>query len=140
MKLRSVTPARGLVLVGIFCRAQDVVQRKALRATSHRLAPPGITLRFVICHPTASASAANTTLEAEIRLHNDLFLLECEENMDAGKSPLYFRTVAQHYPNYHFYAKTDIDTYNLYFNLALALDTAPKCGLYMGQYRHYVTE
>lgn len=73
-------------------------------------------------------------------LHGDLMLLDCEESMDAGKSPLFFKTVLQIYPSYHYYAKMDIDTYCLYFNLALALDHAPKCGLYMGQYYHYITE
>lgn len=129
------------MLVGIFCRAEDLLERNLHRATSNRLAPPGVALRFVICHRAGvSQSSLELSLQAEATLHGDLLLLPCEENMDGGKSPLFFRTVAQQYPSYHFYAKTDIDTYNLYFNLALALDAAPKCGLYMGQYRHYITE
>lgn len=100
MKLPSVTYNQGLVLVGIFCRVEDVMYRNLRRITSHRLTPRGVTLRFVICN--SSTSYMLEDLQAEASIHGDLLLLDCEENMDGGKSPLYFRTVARRYPQYLF--------------------------------------
>jgi len=88
-------------------------------------------MRFVICHP--ASAELDPVLASEMALKNDIFLIDCVENMDDGKTPVYFKSVRAAFPNYHFYSKTDLDSYNLYFNVAYALDAAPKCNLYMGQ-------
>lgn len=134
IKLDNANASHGLAFVGIFCTAGDFIQRDLVRHTSNLLAPPGLALRFVICQPLSASS--NPILEAESQLHGDIVFLDCVENMDKGKSLQFFQVVRQTFPNYHFYAKTDLDSYNLYFNVAYALDQAPKCGLYMGQ-RYY---
>lgn len=108
-----------------------------MRHTSNLLAPPGVTLRFIICQSQSPSVSFDPILGAETQLHNDIVLLDCTENMDEGKSLQFFQVVRQAFPSFHFYAKTDLDSYNLYFNVAYALDKAPKCGLYMGQRYYY---
>jgi hypothetical protein len=62
----------------------------------------------------------------------DLYLIDCVENMDEGKSVQYFTNVRKDFPGFSYYSKADTDTYVLFHNLALALDTSPRCLFYGG--------
>jgi hypothetical protein len=66
--------------------------------------------------------------------HDDLFLMDCEENMNNGKSYQFFKEVASHYPGYSFYGKADLDTYILFHNLAILLNKLThKQNIYLGR-------
>lgn len=127
----ALPPTNSLVMVGIFCRAEDVSRRLVIRRTSAQLAPPGVTVRFVVCVPLGSPPDA--LLWAEMQRETDMFLMDCVENMDRGKSIHFFKHVRRHFPGYSFYAKADTDSYILYHNLALALDKAPSTRFYGGR-------
>ena len=130
MTFRGVDSNTGLVLVGIFCTAKDVARRNLIRATTMQLAPSGVTVRFVICY--GYSLVLDTTLWIEQQMHGDLYLLDCKENLNDGKTFVYFQSVTRSYPNYQFYAKSDTDSFVLYPLLAQALDAAPHCALYFG--------
>lgn len=120
-----------LVLIGVFCRAQDVAARTIIRRTSARLAPPAVTIRFVVCKPLHSPP--DVLLWAEMQREHDLFLMDCVENMDEGKSIHFFKHVRRQFPAFSYYAKADTDSYVLYHNLALALANAPRTHFYAGR-------
>lgn len=124
-------PRTDLVMVGIFCRAEDVSRRLVIRRTSAQLAPSGVIVRFVVCLPVGSPPDA--LLWAEMQRETDMFLMDCVENMDRGKSVHFFKHVRRRFPGFSFYAKADMDSYILYHNLALALAKAPKAKFYGGR-------
>jgi hypothetical protein len=141
-----------LALVGIFCKATHIAHRNLIRKTILQLAPSEIKVKFVICqrqqHPRQSTTATSRTtitaptpassfpsspsstvdplLWSEMQDHDDLFLMDCDENMNNGKSYQFFREAAVHCPNFNFYGKADIDAYILFHNLAILLASLTK--------------
>jgi len=71
-------------------------------------------------------------LWAEIQKEQDLYLLDCTENMKGGKSFDYFASLQHDFPGFHYYSEADTDTYILFHNLAMALYMAPRCAFYAG--------
>lgn len=131
-KIHSIfSSTTSLVMIGIFCRAQDIALRTIIRHTSVQLAPAAVTIRFVVCIPLENPPDA--LLWAEMQQEPDLFLMDCVENMDEGKSIQFFKSVRHEYPGFSFYAKADSDSYILYHNLALALANAPRTMFYGGR-------
>lgn len=53
--------------------------------------------------------------------------------MNGGKSIQYFRTVVDDFPNYRYYGKADMDTYLVFPQLVLALESAPAHHFYGGR-------
>ena len=131
LKFSDSNSAKGLALMGIFCTAGEFSVREIIRRTSKMLAPGTISVKFVICQRISAEMGRQ--FWAEVQLHDDIILLDCEENMNDGKTCEYFKTAPRYFPNYLYYGKSDTDTYVLYHNLAFALDTAPRCRLYMGR-------
>lgn len=105
--------------------------RTIIRQTSAKLAPPAVAIRFAICVPLQSPP--DVLLWAELQREHDLFLMNCVENMDEGKSIHFFKHVRRQYPGFLYYAKADTDSYILYHNLALALVKAPRTHFYAGR-------
>lgn len=121
-----------LLFLGIFCRREDVAIRTLMRQTSAKLlVAPLIMTKFVICHPRKSGS--DVLLWAELQHHDDLYLIDCVENMNDGKTPTYLASVRQDFPTYAYYGKMDTDSYVLYHNLIFALALAPSCRFYAGR-------
>ncbi len=119
-----------LLFVGIFCRQEDWVPRTLIRQTTISLVPPGVVVKFVVCRQ--KTVGLDPFLWAEMQQHQDLYLLDCVENMNEGKSFQYFTSVRQDFPEFAYYAKTDTDTYVLFHSVALALDARPRCLFYGG--------
>lgn len=119
-----------LLFVGIFCRREDWISRTLIRQTTISLVPPGVEVKFVVC--LQKAAGLDPFLWAEMQQQQDLYLLDCKENMDEGKSFQYFTSVRQDFPDFAYYAKTDTDTYVLFHSIALALDASPRCLFYGG--------
>jgi len=46
----------------------------------------------------------------EAKLHRDIFILSCTENMNMGKTYTYFKEALEKFPCFKFYAKVDDDT------------------------------
>jgi hypothetical protein len=127
------TGTKRLLFVGIFCRAEDITRRNLIRRTSKLLAPASLVdVRFVICDRDALDGRPDPALWSEMQLFDDIFLLDCVENMDQGKSYDYWTTVRKQHPQYLYYMKGDSDSYILYHNIALSLLQAPRRNLYMG--------
>jgi hypothetical protein len=124
------TRTDALLFVGIFCRKEDWIARTLIRQTSMSLAPPGVVVKFVICHQ--ESSGFDPFIWAEMQQHQDLYLIDCVENMNEGKSFEYFRTVRRDFPDFSYYSKADTDTYILFHNVARALDDSPRCLFYGG--------
>jgi hypothetical protein len=130
--LLQLTTQESLIFVGIFCRKEDYVARTIIRQTIMLMAPAAaVTVRFVICRQ--EAAGLDPFLWAEVQEHQDLYLLDCTENMNDGKSFQYFASVRHDFPGYHYYSKADTDTYILFHNLATAFDVAPRCAFYAGR-------
>lgn len=119
-----------LLFVGVFCRKEDWIARTLIRQTSMSLAPPGVVVKFVVCHQ--ENSGFDPSIWAEMRQHQDLYLIDCVENMNEGKSFGYFTTVRRDFPGFSYYSKADTDTYILFHDVARALDVSPRCLFYGG--------
>lgn len=118
------------VFLGIFCRSEDVMARTVIRETMLQIVPEGITVKFVICHSFADEL---DLLWTELRAHDDIYLLDCEENMNGGKTFQYFATVRETFPHHLYYAKSDTDSYLLLPALVSALSQAPDDRFYGGR-------
>lgn len=120
------------MFLGIFTRRDDIANRILIRQTSFQtIVPPVVTAKFLICHPRSSVS--DLTLWAELQDYDDLYFIDCTENMDNGKTLTYLSRVRHDFPGFAYYAKMDTDSYVLYHNLAFALASAPRCRLYAGR-------
>ena len=128
----NVPSTRGdeFLFVGILCRKEDLIARTLIRQTSMSLVPPGIVVKFVVCH--LKSSGLEPSLWVEMQRHQDLYLIDCVENMDDGKSLQYFTNVRKDFPGFSYYSKADTDTYVLFHSVALALDISPRCLFYGG--------
>lgn len=125
-------PTSLLLFLGIFCRRDDIAARMLMRQTSFQLlVPPVVTAKFVLCHPRNSES--DPMLWAELQDYDDLYFIDCAENMNDGKSLTYLTSVRRDFPAYAYYGKMDTDSYVLFPNLAFALAAAPRCRLYAGR-------
>lgn len=118
--------------MGIFGRRDDVARRMLIRQTNFPLiVPPTISARFVLCHPRDAGR--DPSLWAEMQDYNDLYFIDCTENMNDGKTLTYLTSVRRDFPAYAYYGKVDMDSYVLYHNLAFALARVPRCRLYAGR-------
>lgn len=124
-----------LGFVGIFCRSHDFLARHTIRQTTMQIAlalgAQAICVRFIICQP--HSLPLDPGLWDEMQGYQDIHVVDCTENMDEGKSFEYFATIQDAFPRFQFYCKTDIDSYILFHNLAMALSQAQAYMFYGGR-------
>ncbi|KND01984.1 uncharacterized protein SPPG_02490 [Spizellomyces punctatus DAOM BR117] len=130
---KSLESANKTVLVGLLT-VPDKIQRRALiRATYLQLKPPGVDFYFVFGKPKAPEIAH--LLAWEKRIYKDIMILDCDENMDNGKTFHFFDFVSHTFPDgrYDFVMKTDDDVFLHLPNLEKRLRGLPKHGTYFGR-------
>ncbi|XP_072993466.1 beta-1,3-galactosyltransferase pvg3-like [Typha latifolia] len=88
-------------------------------------------IRFVFCNLTKEEQTVLIALE--IIRYDDIIILDCEENMDKGKTYTYFSTLPKILDaTYDYVMKTDDDTYFRLENLVGSLKNKPKTDMYSG--------
>lgn len=120
------------ILVGILTTASKVDRRNLLRVAYgiQPTATASVTIRFVVGKPHSDEEKLAVGLEA---LHyGDMLVLDCEENMNHGKSFTYLATVAAMAVPYNYVMKVDDDSYVRLENLAQSLQPLPRTDLYYG--------
>jgi hypothetical protein len=120
-----------LLYLGIFCRKEDLVARLLIRETMLQAVPRGVTAKFILCHP--SSEEMDPVMWAELRQNDDIYILDCQENMNGGKTLQFFSEISETFPNHQFYAKADTDLYLVLPVLMAALEQAPKGRFYGGR-------
>lgn len=99
----------GDVLYGIFSTVDKMQMRNIVRQQVQcNLNSIQHHTIFVIGKPRTQKEY--DTMHEEQRLHGDIFILSCEENMNEGKTYTYFKEALQMFPCFDFYAKVDDDT------------------------------
>ncbi|KAH6564781.1 hypothetical protein BASA60_010164 [Batrachochytrium salamandrivorans] len=109
-----------LILVGIFTTADRLQRRALIRETYARLKPANIDLVFIFGRP--KTPQYSTMLELEAAVHNDTIMVDCDENMDDGKTYAYFSYVGRTYAPGTFMAGMG---YGLSFDLVRWIATDP---------------
>ncbi|KAJ3037823.1 hypothetical protein HDV00_001324 [Rhizophlyctis rosea] len=129
------------ILIGILTIASKIDRRDLIRSTYLRATPSGIDVKFVLGRIHNSTLAR--TVAGEQEQYGDIMILDCEENMDEGKTFEFFHTVAHKYHNsnpppsaatshYTYVMKADDDTYINLPSLQSRFSTLPKHHLYYG--------
>ena len=54
-----------LLYIGIFCRKEDLAARLLIRETMMQAVPRGVTIHFIVCHP--SSQEMDPVMWAELR-------------------------------------------------------------------------
>lgn len=99
----------GDVLYGVFSTVDKMQVRNVLRQQVQcNLNSIRHHTIFVIGKPRTQNE--HDIIHEEQRLHGDIFILSCEENMNEGKTYTYFKEAMQMFPCFNFYAKVDDDT------------------------------
>ena len=97
------------VLYGIFSTVYKMQTRNTARQQLQcNLNSIGHRTIFVIGKPRTQKEY--DILHEEQRLHGDIFILSCEENMNEDKTYTYFKEAMELFPCFNFYAKVDDDT------------------------------
>ncbi|XP_071694066.1 beta-1,3-galactosyltransferase pvg3-like [Rutidosis leptorrhynchoides] len=129
------------ILFGILTRPDHYERRNFLRliyGTQSVVVKAKIDLKFVFCNLTKEEQRVLIALE--IMLHNDIIILNCQENMDKGKTYTYFSSLPDMLkdefdsvnPPYHYVVKADDDAYFRLPNLVDKLRPLPRQDLYFG--------
>ncbi|KAJ3147236.1 hypothetical protein HDU86_008072 [Geranomyces michiganensis] len=145
--LKTITPSTAAanaktVLVGLFTVPEKIQRRALIRATYLQLKPPNVDFFFVFGTPSTPEN--RRLLEWEKRVHGDVMVVPCEENMDGGKTFHFFNYVATTFAGaavdsdlqYQFVMKADDDVWLHLPNLAARLDALPTDGTYFGREVH----
>nr|GLL20224.1 beta-1,3-galactosyltransferase 6 isoform X2 [Ipomoea trifida] len=130
------------ILVGILTLPDQYQKRHFLRLVyGTQKSPAGVKVdvKFVFCNLTKEDQKILVALE--IMRHDDIIILNCQENMNNGKTFTFFSSLPEilaagggdrPYPPYHYVMKADDDTYVRLENLAASLAPLPKQDLYYG--------
>ncbi|TPX31246.1 hypothetical protein SmJEL517_g05386 [Synchytrium microbalum] len=123
--------------VGIFSTAERYERRSLIRSTYLTLKPPSLDVKFVVGQ--TSDKEWSTLLALEDLKHNDILVLDTPENMNEGKTYIYFASLGKRYqPHQYMYAaKMDDDIWIHLPNLErlLRIEGANKRnGTYMGRH------
>ncbi|KNA03410.1 hypothetical protein SOVF_208850 [Spinacia oleracea] len=127
------------ILVGVLTLPDQYQKRHFLRMIYGTQSPEGarVDLKFVFCNLTKEDQKVLVALE--IMRYDDIIILNCQENMNKGKTYTYFSSLPHifsnnegPYPPYHYVLKTDDDTYFRLDNLVKSLRPLPREDLYYG--------
>ena len=121
------------ILLGTFTVASNVERRSLLRLAYGVQQPTksaDVTVKFVIGKPASDELNKMITLESFH--YGDILVLDCEENMNHGKSFKFFDTVAAMAVHYDYVMKADEDSYIRLENLAASLQSQSREDLYYG--------
>ncbi|CAJ1978637.1 unnamed protein product [Sphenostylis stenocarpa] len=128
------------ILIGILTLPDQHLRRHLLRLVySTQPQPPSVKIdvKFVFCNLTKEDQKILVALE--IMLYDDIIILNCEENMNKGKTLTYFSSLPELLnetvgsdPPYHYVMKADDDTYLRLNSLVESLKALPREDLYYG--------
>lgn len=127
------------LLIGILTRAQNYDRRNFLRLVYGTQSIEGaqVDVKFVFCNLTKEDEEILVALE--IMRYNDIIIMDCQENMDNGKTYTYFSSLPEMLSNsdrpdppYHYVMKADDDTYIRVNDLIRSLRPLPRSDLYYG--------
>ncbi|XP_047329531.1 uncharacterized protein LOC124932864 [Impatiens glandulifera] len=130
------------ILIGILTLPEQHQRRHILRLVygTQTVAGAKIDVKFVFCNLTKEDHKLLVALE--IMRYNDIIILNCEENMNKGKTYIYFSSLPGMFddvdvggllePPYHYVGKIDDDTYFRLESLVESLRPLPRNDLYYG--------
>ena len=120
------------ILLGVLTMASKVERRNIIRLAYgvQRTEVADVTLKFVIGKPKNDEEKLAVGLES--LQYGDIIVLNCEENMNNGKSFMYFSTIAAMGFHYDYVMKLDDDSYVRTDNLAKSLAPLSRTDLYYG--------
>ncbi|KAG0578620.1 hypothetical protein KC19_4G037300 [Ceratodon purpureus] len=120
------------ILLGVLTMASKVERRNIIRLAYgvQHTEYADVTLRFVIGKPKSDEERLAVGLE--LLQYGDIIILDCEENMNHGKSFTFFDTVATMGIHYDYVMKLDDDSYVRTENLAKSLSPLSRTDLYYG--------
>lgn len=133
------------ILIGILTLPDQYHRRHFLRliyGTQTPVAGAKVDVKFVFCNLTKEDQKVLVALE--IMRYDDIIILNCQENMNKGKTYTYFSSLpemltddtddvkSRNYPPYHYVMKTDDDSYFRLNNLVESLRPLPRQDLYYG--------
>ncbi|XP_042012166.1 beta-1,3-galactosyltransferase pvg3-like [Salvia splendens] len=137
----QASPPPFTLLIGILTRPDSYDRRHFLRlmyaTQTQSTATFTITVKFVLCNLTKPEQRAFVALE--IMRFDDIIILNCPENMNAGKTYTYFSSLPRilparffHSHRYDYVMKADDDVYLRLEQLATSLSPLPRQDLYYG--------
>ncbi|XP_060171181.1 hydroxyproline O-galactosyltransferase GALT2 [Lycium barbarum] len=130
------------ILIGILTLPDQYQKRHFLRliyGTQSPIMGAKIDVKFVFCNLTKEDQKVLVALE--IMRYDDIIILNCQENMNKGKTYTYFSSLPEifsssddqpYYPPYHYIMKADDDTYIRLESLVESLRPLPREDLYYG--------
>ncbi|KZV14832.1 hypothetical protein F511_39148 [Dorcoceras hygrometricum] len=128
------------VLIGILTLPDHYHKRHFLRlvyGTQSPIAGGWVDMKFVFCNLTKEDQKVLVALE--IMRYDDIIILDCQENMNKGKTYTYFSSLpgilndtSRLFPPYHYVMKADDDSYFRLQGLVDSLKPLPRNDLYYG--------
>ncbi|XP_047944740.1 uncharacterized protein LOC125191267 [Salvia hispanica] len=131
------------ILLGILTLPDHYHKRHFLRMIygTQPVSGAHIDVKFIFCNLTKEDQKVLVALE--IMRYDDIIILDCQENMNKGKTYSYFSSLpemlldnanatASPYPPYHYVMKGDDDVYFRLQNLVDSLKPLPRLDLYYG--------
>lgn len=133
--ITAVKPEFRLFL-GIITMPEMYTRRHLLRTLfslqTYNKSVAHIDIRFIFCNLTSEAQ--RVYVATEIMLHDDIIILNCEENMNAGKTYKFLSKMPKWYSDepYDFIMKADDDSYIILEKLVESLRDKPRFDMYYG--------
>lgn len=125
----SSPPAKFSVLLGVFIMAYEIKRREIIRlAYRVQLSEyADFTVRFIL-----GGYKLESWLEWENSTYGDMIVLQCKENMNAGKTFTFYSSLPDLGRQYDYVMKADDDSYVRFSNLGKHLKSFPTTDLYYG--------
>ncbi|WOL08588.1 hypothetical protein Cni_G17341 [Canna indica] len=124
------------ILVGVLT-VPSTYERRHLLRNAYFLQPnltanAHVDVRFFLCNLTSDEQRVLVALE--VMRYGDIVVLDCEENMNEGKTYAYFSSLPALFEEtpYDYALKADDDTYIRLDEMALTLERMPREDLYLG--------
>ncbi|KAJ3201830.1 hypothetical protein HK099_002078 [Clydaea vesicula] len=126
------------IFIGLLTTAEKFYRRNLIRDTYLNLKPLNIEFKFILGKPKDEET--ETLLKYENLKHQDLLILDIEENMNNGKTFKYFSTIYELYKEdpFKFVMKTDDDVFLHLPNIEKKFKDMINDGVYYG--RSYSTK